>query len=268
MSKKKPTIIHISDPHYGTEEKAIADQLIKEINETEPDVVVVSGDLTQRATAHQFKKAKRLLDSINAPKVIIPGNHDIPLFNIFERFLDPYGNYRKYISKEQYPKFISDEIVIVGVNSCTPFRSQSGRIKDEDIEYLKNFFAEIDPHKMRGVIVHHNIFPFEGMKGNSALVNADSFLSAMIRCGIDLIFAGHLHRSLTHTYNQAGVENNLVVLQAGTCISRRLRHEENTYLMITRENDRMQVEFHVYDGHIFEPRNHISYEKYNEAQCK
>lgn len=268
MKKFNSTIIHISDPHYGTEDKSIADELINEINTRKPDLVIVSGDLTQRAFDKQFKKADRLLKSINSPKVVIPGNHDIPLFNLFQRFYRPFKKYQKFISEDIYPEFISDEMAIVGVNSCTPFRSQTGRIKDYDIDYLKNFFAKIDPIKVRGVVVHHNIFPFEGMKKNTSLVNADTFLSAMSKCGVDLIFAGHLHKSLAHTYTEAGTDNNLVVLQAGTCISRRLREEDNTYLVIHRKDDEFNVEFRVYNGTKFELANEKKYEKFSSMVCE
>ena len=262
MNKYNTTLVHISDPHFGTENPKIADRLIEEIHEINPSVVIVSGDLTQRAFKKQFAKAKKFLDRINFPKVIIPGNHDIPLFNIFQRFINPYKNYKEYISAEQYPEFNSENISLVGVNSCSPFRSQSGRIKDYDIGYLREHFSKENPEKIRGVVIHHNIFPFEEIKGSSALVNADKFLAAMNKCGVDIIFAGHLHKSLAHTYNEAGIENNVLVLQAGTCISRRLREEDNTYLVVKTNKEEINVNFRIYNGSGYEVTNTRKFQRF------
>lgn len=261
MNNNNSTIVHISDPHFGTEDSATAAKLIKSIDDIRPDVVVVSGDLTQRALNKQYKKAKSFLDNIPFPKLVIPGNHDIPLYNLFRRFTKPFAKYHRFISDEEYPEYQSDKIALIGVNSCTPFRSQSGRVKDEYIEHLKIYFAEIDKHKIKGVVVHHNIIPFEGLKGSSVLVNAEKFLSEMNKCGVDLIFAGHLHKSLAMTYNETGIKNNLLMLQAGTCMSHRIRKEKNTFLIIKTGPDKIDVNFRIYTNGEFSLDNIKSFER-------
>lgn len=252
MNNINSTIVHISDPHFGTESKTIADQVVNKINEINPEVVVVSGDITQRALSSQFKKAQSFLEEIKTPKLVIPGNHDIPLYNVFERFADPFAKYNEFISSEEYPKYTSNNLSLVGVNTCTPFKSQSGRIKEEDIDYLKNYFSQVDSNIIKSVVVHHNIMPYEGLKGSSVLGNAETFLPEMNKCGVDLIFAGHLHKSLVINYSEPEVNNSMLLLQAGTCISARLREEENTFLMIETTSSKITVNTFVFNRVRFE----------------
>jgi 3',5'-cyclic AMP phosphodiesterase CpdA len=249
-----PVLAHISDLHFGTEDKFVAETLVHDINESAPDLVILSGDLTQRARKGQFKKAKTLLDAIEPPVVVIPGNHDIPLFNLMARFLFPYRNYEKYISNEEYPIYQLEHLAIAGVDTCSPFRHQSGKIKQEDIDYLVNFFSASGEEVIKGVVIHHNLFPYKGMKSGSALKGADFFLHEMNRCGVDLVFAGHLHRSFVSTFSQPEVNNHLIVLQAGTAISKRLRKEENYMLIIKPARDDIAVEFRTFKAGKFRLR--------------
>jgi len=251
MSNNRSTIVHISDPHFGTEDRQIVNVLLSEINSLSPELVVISGDLTQRALNKQFKKAKDFITKINSPKIVIPGNHDIPLYNLFKRYFSSFDKYKRFIYPVKYPEHKTDKLVVVGVNTSTPFRSQSGRIKEEDIEYLKKYFALIEPTVIKGVVVHHNIIPYSGLKGSSVLGNNEIFLKEMNDLGVNLIFAGHLHKSTTKSYKNNEENKETILLQAGTCISKRLRHEENTFLIIKTDKQSINITSKVYNGSKF-----------------
>lgn len=168
------------------------------------------------------------------------------------------SKFHKFISPDQYPEYTSDKLAIIGVNTSTPFRSQAGRIRDEDIEYLKKYFSLVkSPQIIKGVVVHHNIISYENLKGSSVLGNYKKFIDEMNKCGVDLIFAGHLHKSIIKSYN------NTLLLQAGTCISKRLRHEDNTYLVIETGDEKITVSSRVYKESRYTEINKSTYERFH-----
>src|SRR3954451_17492079 len=110
------TIVHLSDLHFGRVNPLLLDPLLKIVKEIGPDVVAVSGDLTQRARSHQFQQARSFLDALPKPQIVVPGNHDIPLHNVFARFLEPLTKYEHYITEDLQPAYEDEEVMIVGVN--------------------------------------------------------------------------------------------------------------------------------------------------------
>src|SRR2546423_11611694 len=111
-------LIHLSDLHFGRVDPVLIDPLIRVIREVAPDVVAVSGDLTQRARSYQFQQARFFLDALPKPQIIVPGNHDIPLHNVFARFLEPLTKYKRYIAEDLNPIYEDEEVAIVGVNTA------------------------------------------------------------------------------------------------------------------------------------------------------
>src|SRR5438552_3952786 len=111
-------LAHISDLHFGRTDAIVAEGLLKDIDTQKPDLIVVSGDLTQRARSLQFEEAKEYLARLHYPQLIVPGNHDIPLFDIFRRFFFPLTRYKKYITEDTTPEFIDEEIAVYGINTA------------------------------------------------------------------------------------------------------------------------------------------------------
>src|SRR6267143_6988102 len=107
------TLVHLSDLHFGRVDKQLIDPLISAVTEVSPDLVAVSGDLTQRARSHQFREARVFLDALPKPQIVVPGNHDVPLHNPFTRFLQPLDKYRRYITDDLEPAYVDEEIVVV-----------------------------------------------------------------------------------------------------------------------------------------------------------
>src|SRR6187397_3032956 len=121
-------VAHISDLHFGRTNPTVVAALILKLRDLAPDVVVVSGDLTQRARARQFQEARHFLDALDRPTIVVPGNHDVPLENLFDRFFRPFAKYRKYITEDLSPTFHDEELAVVGINTARSFTRASGRI--------------------------------------------------------------------------------------------------------------------------------------------
>src|SRR6187401_1402656 len=127
-------VVHISDLHFGRTDRQVVAALIRQTRELMADVFVVSGDLTQRARARQFHEARHFLDALDRPTIVVPGNHDVPLENLFDRFFRPFAKYRKYITEDLSPTFHDEELAVVGINTARSFTRASGSIDDRQIE--------------------------------------------------------------------------------------------------------------------------------------
>src|SRR5688572_19281743 len=154
-------IAHISDVHFGREDRIVVERLIEKICELQPDAVVVSGDLTQRARRSQFERARAMLDRMPVPQIVVPGNHDVPLYNVLERFINPFDNYKKYISKELQPFYLDDELAIVGINTARSLTIKGGRINAEQVAAIRVRMADLSEEMLKVVVTHH---PFEDRK--------------------------------------------------------------------------------------------------------
>src|SRR6476659_4364619 len=127
------TIVHLSDLHFGRVNPALLDPLRKTVKELEPDIVAISGDLTQRARSYQFQQARSFLDSLPKPQIVVPGNHDIPLHNVMARFLEPLTKYKRYITEDLQPVYEDEEVAIVGVNTARSLVFKGGRINETQV---------------------------------------------------------------------------------------------------------------------------------------
>src|SRR5438067_11654413 len=127
-------IVHLSDVHFGTVDPGAVDLVVEKVNELSPDIVIVSGDLTQRARTSEFKAAKAFLDRLPNPQIVVPGNHDIPLYNIFDRFFRRLNKFQRYITRELRPTFFDEELAIVGLNTARSMVIKGGRINREQVE--------------------------------------------------------------------------------------------------------------------------------------
>src|SRR4030095_274047 len=131
------TIVHLSDLHFGRIDPAVVAPLIETIRQIKPDLVAVSGDLTQRARSHQFEEARAFLDELPKPQIVVPGNHDVPLHNVFARFLEPLTKYRRYITDDLQPVYEDEEVAIVGVNTARSLVFKGGRINESQVSRLR-----------------------------------------------------------------------------------------------------------------------------------
>jgi len=238
------TVVHLSDIHFGAVNEAIIAPLIRTINELKPDVVAVSGDLTQRARSHQFKEAREFLDSLPKPQIVVPGNHDIPLHNVFMRFAHPLEKYRRYITGELRPFYADDEIAILGINTARSLTIKGGRINKTQVAWLREKFCSFAPSVIKILVTHHPFDLPEGHDDEDLVGRARMAIRELSACGADLFLAGHLHISHTgHTakrYKFAG--RAALVVQAGTATSTRARGEGNSFNVIRLSGSELTID--------------------------
>jgi 3',5'-cyclic AMP phosphodiesterase CpdA len=240
------TLLHISDLHFGppflTE---VAEAVVEQAQAVDPDVVVVSGDLTQRARTSQYREAREYLERFDRPVVVTPGNHDVPLYRFWERLLAPYRRYRHYVSAELNTVTELPGLVIVALNSTRRFTFTNGRIRLWQLEFARRAFQRAPSDSARVVVTHHHLAPPPDFEGGSVMPRAKRALEWFTRLGVDLILAGHMHRSYIGNsldFFPGDLERRgIVVVQSGTTTSRRGRGRErlrNT-LNVIRIDDRV-----------------------------
>ena len=249
------TIAHLSDLHFGTEDAKVAAAVQRDLDRHPPDLLVVSGDLTQRARRGQFRSARDYLRGLPSPQLIIPGNHDIPLFHVWRRFLQPLVYYREYISNELNPVFRDGELLVIGLNTARSFTWKNGRISGEQMTFMEETLNSAGPEVFKIVVTHHPFIPPPGeAEAGVALVGrASKALTIIDRGGVDLLLAGHLHEGYTgdvRTFYPAATRS-VIVAQAGTAISRRLRTTPNAYNLITVQRGHLSIESRTWDGNEF-----------------
>lgn len=238
------TLLHLSDLHFGRVDETLLDPLRAFAQALRPDLVVVSGDLTQRARSEQFEQARRFLDSLPPPRIVVPGNHDVPLHDVFSRFTRPLDKFRHFITSERQPSYVDDEIGVLGVDTSRSLTFKNGRINERQIEQLRAAFESMPPELTRVVVSHHP-FDLPDTPGTNDLVGrAGLAMQTFARCGVDLLLAGHLHLSqignTAARYPTAGYA--ALVVQAGTATSTRARGESNSFNVIRIAAPRIEVQ--------------------------
>ena len=226
-------IVHLSDLHFGRVNPSLIDPLIRTVREVGPDLVAISGDLTQRARSHQFQQARTFLDALPKPQIVVPGNHDIPLHNVFARFLEPLTKYKRYITDDLQPVYEDEEVVIIGVNTARSLVFKGGRINESQVGRLREKFCSLGNGVVKVVVTHHPFDLPEGYDERALVGRARMAMTGLAECGADLFLAGHLHVSHTgHTkrYNISG--HSALVVQAGTATSTRERGETNSFNLL------------------------------------
>ena len=238
------TLVHLSDLHFGRVNAQIIAPLIETISEINPDLVAVSGDLTQRARSHQFREARAFLDALPQPQIVVPGNHDVPLHNVFTRFLRPLDKYRRYITDDLQPVYADEEIVVVGVNTARSLTIKGGRINEDQVSRIREKLGGSSEDIVKAVVTHHPFDLPDGYNERELVGRAQMAMTGLADCGADLFLAGHLHVGHTgHTakrYNIRG--HSALVVQAGTASSTRARGEANSFNVIRIERPNITVE--------------------------
>jgi 3',5'-cyclic AMP phosphodiesterase CpdA len=253
------TIAHISDIHFGRDDPPVAEALAGELHEHKPSLVVMSGDFTQRARAGQYKRAAEYMARLPGPQLVVPGNHDIPLFNVFARFFWPLYNYRKYVTRDLRPVYEDPELLVVGINTARSFTFdkdgfwKDGRISEEQLLDVKLKACDRPAEQFKVVVTHHPFIPPPKERPHGIVHGAKRALDQFEQCHIDMCLAGHLHMGYSDDVriHHEAVKRSILSVQAGTAISTRRRNEPNAYNLITINGEHVTVQVHAWDGKQF-----------------
>ncbi len=245
-------IAHLSDLHFGRVDPRVADALIEDLTGLEPALVIISGDITQRARDRQFSAARDFLGRIPSPKLTVPGNHDIPLYNLGRRFLSPLGRYKRYISRDLSPSFTDSEIAVFGINTARPFTWINGRISGAQIEQVCAMAGKLPLGLFKIAVTHHPFVPPPRGAPMRVVGRARKSLRALEECGIELILSGHFHMAYMGNVlvRQETMERRILVVQASTLSTRR-RGEPNAYNIIQVNPPRLSIKTRAWNGSRF-----------------
>ncbi len=242
-------LLQVSDMHFGTEQPDVMKALVELTQEKKPDVLVVSGDITQRATADQFSRAKAFCDSLKvAHMVSLPGNHDIPLFNLFARVLRPYAAYQKAFGQTLEPELITPSLCLATVNTTRWWRHKNGEVSTAQIDRVCQQLARATPQQLRMVVVHQPVHVLRPQDEHDRLRGWQPAVRAWAAAGADIVMGGHIHLPYVCELSSAvsGLSRRLWCVQAGTAVSSRIRREApNSVNVLEFANDGHRLRCHV-----------------------
>ncbi|MBR9883618.1 MAG: metallophosphoesterase [Oceanospirillales bacterium] len=218
-------LLHLSDPHFGTEQQAVGDALLERASELVPDLVILSGDITQRATAKQFEQAAQFVARlpVDVPVLAVPGNHDIPLWDIGRRLLSPYGRYKACFKLPPF-EWCDGDVQVIALNSAPRWRHRNGELDTESLREQLRTYAE-RPARHRIALFHHPVDCRRHQDRHNIIRGAEQICEVLGDHGIDLVMGGHIHDPLMRTSEHLypNLRPTQVFLLAGTCISSRTR---------------------------------------------
>ncbi|MBN3751381.1 metallophosphoesterase [Paraburkholderia sp. Tr-20389] len=229
-------LLQISDPHFGTERPEVVEALLRLAAHEQPDLAVLSGDITQRARRTQFAAARAFVDRLGAtPSLVIPGNHDIPLFNLFARVLHPYANHRRVFGANLEPQFESRELLVIGLNTTRPSRHTDGEVSAEQIECVARRLEHATPLQLRVVVTHQPVASVTADDTHNLLHGREPAIRRWAQAGVDLIVGGHIHLPyVLPLAERMQIARPVWAVQAGTAVSTRIRGQISNSVNLIR----------------------------------
>lgn len=234
------TLLHVSDPHFGTERPEVVEALLRLAAQLQPERVILSGDITQRARRAQFDAARAFIDALPAPTLVIPGNHDIPLFNLWARVLAPYAGFRRVFGPGLETEWSTPQWLVLALNTTRWWRHKDGEVSGAQCRRVSQRLQQAQPGQIRVVVTHQPMLAIREHDRRNLLHGHEAVARAWSRAGVDLLLGGHIHlpyvRPLSSAY--AGLARDAYVVQAGTAVSHRVRGDvPNSINVIRRERD-------------------------------
>lgn len=226
-------IVQISDLHFGTEVEDVVLALQKTIRELAPNMILVTGDITQRATRAQFSKARVFFESLSSVSLLYcPGNHDISLLNVFSRLFFPYYKYRKILKAEPEGFYSQSDAEILMLNSTSRFRHIDGKLP---MGYLEEQLKKFSPQaKWRVVATHHPLDCKQSVDEKNILLNAPEVMHLLAEKGVHMVVGGHIHDPFITTSAQRypQLSQKVLISVCGTGVSSRTRRNAPNSFMV------------------------------------
>jgi len=242
------TLVHLSDLHFGRIDPAIVDPLRRAVVDAHPDLVAISGDFTQRARRSQFAAARDFVESLDLKTLVVPGNHDVPLFDVAERFAAPLSRYREYISTNLEPVYADDEMVVVGINTARALTWGEGRINEQQVDRAIQRFSAAPPSLLRIVVTHHPFDVPPGVEEKRMVGRSVMAMAKLAKANADLFLSGHLHIShVSHAAERYQLNgHSALIVQAGT-VSTRSRGEQPSFNVLRLHRPEITLERFAWD---------------------
>ena len=238
-------IAHISDLHFGRHDSIKVEALLESLERSRPDLVAVSGDLTQRARKREFAQARHFLDRIGRPIIVVPGNHDVPLYQIHRRLLTPFAKYNHHIA----PAGLSDcfyrdeEMAVLGLNTARRLSWKNGRVSHDQMSDIRRVFTHLPAHLWKVLVTHHPVASVHGEARVELAERSALALRAIASAGVHVLLSGHHHRPVSGEADaELALDGSVLVIHAGTAVSTRTRGAEgNSYNLIELKPGRVTV---------------------------
>jgi 3',5'-cyclic AMP phosphodiesterase CpdA len=238
-------IAHLSDLHFGRHDAHVEEALLASLIERAPNLIAISGDFTQRARTHEFIAARRFLDCIPEPKLIVPGNHDTPLYDVAERLFRPFAKFDRLLATAglQPPAYCDDEVVALGLNTARRLTGKNGRVSYEQMSLVRQVFGQVPEPVLKVLVTHHPLAAGHGLAPVEIALRAAPALDVVREVGVDLLLSGHHHRASSgHLDAELALGGRTLVVHAGTAISNRLRGGEgNSYNLIRSDGQSLEI---------------------------
>jgi predicted phosphodiesterase len=263
----RKTILHLSDLHFGAPQAPDrAEAILAEIKRRTPTVVAISGDLTQRARTSQFRQARQFLDRIGAPVIVVPGNHDVPLWNVVNRFLLPLEKYRQWITDDLNPLYIDEALAVMGLDTTRSFTIKGGRINQAHLSAVRGRLCELPDEIGKVIVAHHPFAPPPGFERERAVGGVRRAVKLLAKCRVEIILTGHLHQYYVANSREfyPDSEPGILLVQAGTVVTlmgRGAERHKNSFNLIDVTEDEIKVINHIYsdeDGAFIAAGVHVS----------
>jgi len=249
-------LVHLSDLHFGAHDEQLVEAVEQQVDKLKPDLVVISGDFTQRARTEQFREACEFLERLRerGHEVIgVPGNHDVPLYDVLRRFLSPLARYRRFIDETLCPFVELPDVAVLGINTARSLTFKDGRMNKQQIEFIRETFARVASDKMRVIVTHHPLFALEvGGELERAIGRQELALDAVEASGVDIVLAGHNHHASSQDASDLVTRaGGVLVVQAGTATSTRVREQEQSFNTIDIDDASATIAVHAWNGDEF-----------------
>jgi 3',5'-cyclic AMP phosphodiesterase CpdA len=246
-------LVQLSDLHFGAHDDRLVEAVERSVDELDPDLVVISGDFTQRATTEQFAEACRFLERLRdaGHEVLgVPGNHDVPLYDVLRRFLSPLSRYRRFIDDSLCPFVELPGVAVLGINTARSLTFKDGRINQDQVEFIRETFARTSNAVFRVLVTHHPLFALKvGEEVTRAIGRQELALDAVQDAGVDLLLAGHNHQAETHWASDLVTRaGGALVVQAGTATSTRVREQDQSFNTIDVGERSVTITINAWNG--------------------